>query len=134
LCCYGLCLVVFWALVLPTIGIASLTNSTVDSFSSLTQSTCSLTHTYSVHEWSGQCNKNLGNAFVLVWRIGDEHQLAKHLKGELLLLYDLNCSMCVVYATCCMYLAIRHSPASVYRASCVVCVSFYLLHIANASA
>lgn len=25
-----------------------------------------------VHNWSGQCNKNLGNAFVIVWRIGDE--------------------------------------------------------------
>jgi len=25
-----------------------------------------------VHAWSGQCNKNLGNAFVIVWRIGDE--------------------------------------------------------------
>jgi hypothetical protein len=30
----------------------------------------------SVHAWSGQCNKNLGNAFVIVWRIGDEHTLA----------------------------------------------------------
>jgi hypothetical protein len=30
----------------------------------------------SVHTWSGQCNKNLGNAFVIVWRIGDEHTLA----------------------------------------------------------
>ena len=30
----------------------------------------------SVHSWSGQCNKNLGNAFVIVWRIGDEHTLA----------------------------------------------------------
>lgn len=30
----------------------------------------------SVHGWSGQCNKNLGNAFVIVWRIGDEHTLA----------------------------------------------------------
>ena len=29
-----------------------------------------------VHSWSGQCNKNLGNAFVIVWRIGDEHTLA----------------------------------------------------------
>jgi hypothetical protein len=29
-----------------------------------------------VHTWSGQCNKNLGNAFVIVWRIGDEHTLA----------------------------------------------------------
>jgi hypothetical protein len=28
-----------------------------------------------VHSWGGQCNKNLGNAFVLVWRIGDEGQL-----------------------------------------------------------
>jgi uncharacterized Zn-binding protein involved in type VI secretion len=29
-----------------------------------------------VHAWSGQCNKNLGNAFVIVWRIGDEHTLS----------------------------------------------------------
>jgi hypothetical protein len=29
-----------------------------------------------VHTWSGQCNKNLGNAFVIVWRIGDEYTLA----------------------------------------------------------
>ena len=29
----------------------------------------------SVHTWSGQCNKNLGNAFVVVWRIGDEETL-----------------------------------------------------------
>lgn len=29
----------------------------------------------SVHTWSGQCNKNLGNAFVIVWRIGDEMSL-----------------------------------------------------------
>jgi len=25
-----------------------------------------------VHYWGGQCNKNLGNAFVIIWRIGDE--------------------------------------------------------------
>jgi len=29
-----------------------------------------------VHTWSGQCNKNLGNAFVIVWRIGDEQTLS----------------------------------------------------------
>jgi hypothetical protein len=28
-----------------------------------------------VHSWGGQCNKNLGNAFVIVWRIGDEETL-----------------------------------------------------------
>lgn len=28
-----------------------------------------------VHGWGGQCNKNLGNAFVVVWRIGDEPAL-----------------------------------------------------------
>ncbi len=28
-----------------------------------------------VHTWGGQCNKNLGNAFVIVWRIGDEKAL-----------------------------------------------------------
>jgi len=27
---------------------------------------------FNVHRWGGQCNKNLGNAFVIVWRIGDE--------------------------------------------------------------
>jgi len=32
----------------------------------------------SVHTWSGQCNKNLGNAFVIVWRIGDEEQLTRN--------------------------------------------------------
>lgn len=34
-----------------------------------------------VHTWSGQCNKNLGNAFVVVWRIGDELTLQQHLSG-----------------------------------------------------
>lgn len=28
-----------------------------------------------VHAWGGQCNKNLGQAFVIVWRIGDEETL-----------------------------------------------------------
>ena len=28
-----------------------------------------------VHSWAGSCNKNLGNAFVLIWRIGDEASL-----------------------------------------------------------
>lgn len=28
-----------------------------------------------VHHWGGQCNKNLGNAFVIIWRIGDEDSL-----------------------------------------------------------
>ena len=28
-----------------------------------------------VHFWRGACNKNLGNAFVLLWRIGDEEEL-----------------------------------------------------------
>jgi len=36
---------------------------------------------HSVHAWSGQCNKNLGNAFVIVWRIGDEHALAEMTRG-----------------------------------------------------
>jgi hypothetical protein len=35
-----------------------------------------------VHAWSGQCNKNLGNAFVIVWRIGDESQLASSQAGQ----------------------------------------------------
>jgi class 3 adenylate cyclase len=34
-----------------------------------------------VHSWSGQCNKNLGNAFVIVWRIGDEHTLLAQIGG-----------------------------------------------------
>ena len=29
----------------------------------------------SVHYWEGSCNKNLGNAFVIIWRIGDEQTL-----------------------------------------------------------
>ena len=28
-----------------------------------------------VHNWRGQCNKNLGNAFIVVWRIGDQSTL-----------------------------------------------------------
>ncbi len=28
-----------------------------------------------VQHWGGQCNKNLGNAFVVIWRIGDEDSL-----------------------------------------------------------
>lgn len=32
-----------------------------------------------VHEntslWSGACNKNMGNSFLLIWRIGEEKQL-----------------------------------------------------------
>ena len=28
-----------------------------------------------VQHWGGQCNKNLGNAFVVIWRIGDEESL-----------------------------------------------------------
>lgn len=35
----------------------------------------------SVHTWSGQCNKNLGNAFVIVWRIGDEETLLQATGG-----------------------------------------------------
>ena len=33
-----------------------------------------IVHT-NVHSWRGQCNKNLGNAFTVVWRIGDEESL-----------------------------------------------------------
>ena len=29
-----------------------------------------------VHSWEGSCNKNLGNSFVLIWRIGDEATLS----------------------------------------------------------
>ena len=28
-----------------------------------------------VTRWGGMCNKNLGNAFLMVWRIGDENIL-----------------------------------------------------------
>eukprot|EP01036_Dinobryon_divergens_P029541 gene29541-38656_t len=34
-----------------------------------------------VHGWGGQCNKNLGNAFVIVWRIGDEKTLMEQTQG-----------------------------------------------------
>mmetsp|Transcript_7346 Transcript_7346/g.9166 ORF Transcript_7346/g.9166 Transcript_7346/m.9166 type:complete len:915 (+) Transcript_7346:148-2892(+) len=30
----------------------------------------------STSKWAGACNKNLGNAFVIVWRIGDEEEVA----------------------------------------------------------
>lgn len=39
-----------------------------------------IVHGY-VHEWRGQSNKNLGQAFLLVWRIGDEVQLTEMLTG-----------------------------------------------------
>ena len=35
-----------------------------------------------VHSWRGACNKNLGNAFVLLWRIGDEEELLASYGGE----------------------------------------------------
>lgn len=35
----------------------------------------------SVHYWGGQCNKNLGNAFVIVWRIGDEETILAEQMG-----------------------------------------------------
>jgi class 3 adenylate cyclase len=38
-------------------------------------------HTY-VHDWRGQCNKNLGQAFLVVWRIGDELTLAEVLNAN----------------------------------------------------
>ena len=31
-----------------------------------------------VTRWGGTCNKNLGNAFLMVWRIGDEDALAEY--------------------------------------------------------
>ena len=51
-----------------------------DTYIQITNTTAP-TILYSVHTWSGQCNKNLGNAFVIVWRIGDEHQLAEGQRG-----------------------------------------------------
>lgn len=35
-----------------------------------------------VHEWKGQSNKNLGNAFLVVWRIGDEYSLEQILANK----------------------------------------------------
>ncbi len=35
----------------------------------------------STHTWGGQCNKNLGNAFVIVWRIGDEETIMTALQA-----------------------------------------------------
>jgi len=36
----------------------------------------------SVHDWGGQSNKNLGNAFLMIWRIGDEKTILKLTSGE----------------------------------------------------
>ena len=33
---------------------------------------------HSHRRWGGTCNKNLGNAFLMVWRIGDENALAEY--------------------------------------------------------
>jgi class 3 adenylate cyclase len=35
-----------------------------------------------VHSWAGQCNKNLGNAFLVVWRIGDAKSLSELLEAN----------------------------------------------------
>jgi hypothetical protein len=35
-----------------------------------------------VHSWAGQCNKNLGNAFLVVWRIGDAKSLGELLEAN----------------------------------------------------
>ena len=35
-----------------------------------------------IQDWGGQSNKNLGNAFVLVWRIGDEETLLNLTSGN----------------------------------------------------
>lgn len=40
-----------------------------------------IVHT-SVAYWGGQCNKNLGNAFVIIWRIGDEDTLLASTLGK----------------------------------------------------
>ena len=39
----------------------------------------SIVHESVVH-WDGQCNKNLGNAFVILWRISDENTLLNIMK------------------------------------------------------
>jgi len=35
-----------------------------------------------VHTWKGQCNKNLGNAFVIVWRIENETKLSEFFESQ----------------------------------------------------
>ena len=35
-----------------------------------------------VHYWGGQVNKNLGNAFVILWRIGDELDVQMQTAGQ----------------------------------------------------
>lgn len=35
-----------------------------------------------VHAWAGQCNKNLGNAFLIVWRLGDAKSIAELLQSN----------------------------------------------------
>ena len=45
-----------------------------------------IVHT-NVHSWRGQCNKNLGNAFIVVWRIGDEESLLVSLISSTTLQY-----------------------------------------------
>lgn len=35
----------------------------------------------SVHEWGGQSNKNLGNAFLMIWRMGDEATILEQISG-----------------------------------------------------
>ncbi|CAM9613903.1 unnamed protein product [Ectocarpus fasciculatus] len=35
-----------------------------------------------VHDWAGQCNKNLGNAFLVVWRIGDAKSIQELLEAN----------------------------------------------------
>lgn len=35
-----------------------------------------------VNSWAGQCNKNLGNAFLVVWRIGDAKSITEMLEAN----------------------------------------------------
>jgi hypothetical protein len=35
-----------------------------------------------IQTWGGQSNKNLGNAFVLIWRIGEEEELVAITSGD----------------------------------------------------
>ena len=39
-------------------------------------SVAEIVHSNAQHWGGGQCNKNLGNAFVIIWRLGDETSLA----------------------------------------------------------
>lgn len=68
-----------------------------------------------VHEntslWSGACNKNMGNSFLLIWRIGEEKQLieasrqdTRESKAHLRSAEGVRCSSLLTFSDCCYYL------------------------------